>query len=129
MCLALNAGLGAVISTQNLFAVKASIDDGVLVICTGSKLKFIDAERYYVTGDIVEISQSSDSPNDDSHKSKKCIICSVYDHSHSLLSALSTFVIHYVRSSISSATKELLPFIQLQFLRPLLRAPPHLIQH
>lgn len=129
ICLALHAGLSTIVSAQHLQSLKATLSDNILVICTGSKLKYIDAVPYYTTGEIVEVSQSSDSPNDDSLITKSCIISHAQDNSYSYLSFFATFSSQFITDTSLWRIDNNFPVAALAFIRPLLRAPPHIIQY
>lgn len=124
IALALQAGLGGLFAAQKLDSINATLGDDVLVICTGTQLKYIDAIEYYGSGNIVEIQNPTDSPNDTDQNASNCIVCQAQDIQASLFLLAQQWVISTVSSVQQSIKPPIFSVVRSRFLLPTLRAPP-----
>lgn len=124
IALALQAGLGGLFAAQKLDSINATLGDDVLVICTGTQLKYIDAVEYYSSGNIVEIQNPTDSPNDTDQNASNCIVCQAQDIQASLFLLAQQWVISTVSSVQQSIKAPTFSVVRSRFLLPILRAPP-----
>ncbi len=124
IALALQAGLGGLFAAQKLDSISATLGDDVLVICTGTQLKYIDAIEYYGSGNIVEIQNPTDSPNDTDQNASNCIVCQAQDIQASLFLLVQQWFISTVSSEQKSIKAPSFSVVRSRFLLPILRAPP-----
>ncbi|MBE1286241.1 MAG: hypothetical protein GJ671_00780 [Alteromonadaceae bacterium] len=124
IALALQAGLGGLFAAQKLDSINATLGDDVLVICTGTQLKYIDAIEYYGSGNIVEIQNPTDSPNDTDPNASNCIVFQAQDIQASLFLMAQQWVISTVSSVQQSIKPPIFSVVRSRFLLPILRAPP-----
>lgn len=124
IALALQAGLGGLFAAQKLDSINSTLSDDVLVICTGTQLKYIDAIEYYGSGNIVEIQNPTDSPNDTDQNASNCIVCQAQDIQASLFLMAQQWFISTVSSEQQSIKAPIFSVVRSRFLLPILRAPP-----
>lgn len=124
IALALQAGLGGLFAAQKLDSINATLSDDVLVICTGTQLKYIDAIEYNGSGKIVEIQNPTDSPDDTDQNASNCIVCQFQDIQASLFLLAQQWVISTVSSEQQSIKAPIFSVVRSRFLLPILRAPP-----
>lgn len=124
IALALQAGLGGLFAAQKLDSINATLSDDVLVICTGTQLKYIDAIEYNGSGKIVEIQNPTDSPDDTDQNASNCIVCQSQDIQASLFLLAQQWVISTVSSEQQSIKAPIFSVVRSRFLLPILRAPP-----
>jgi hypothetical protein len=124
IALALQAGLGGLFAAQKLDSISATLGDDVLVICTGTQLKYIDAIEYYGSGNIVEIQNPTDSPNDTDQNASNCIVCQAQDIQASLFLLAQQWFISTVSSEQQLIKAPIFSVVRSRFLLPILRAPP-----
>lgn len=124
IALALQAGLGGLFAAQKLDSINATLSDDVLVICTGTQLKYIDAIEYNGSGKIVEIQNPTDSPDDTDQNASNCIVCQFQDIHASLFLLAQQWVISTVSSEQQSIKAPIFSVVRSRFLLPILRAPP-----
>ena len=124
IALALQAGLGGLFAAQKLDSINATLSDDVLVICTGTQLKYIDAIEYYGSGNIVEIQNPTDSPNETDQNASNCIVCQAQEIQASLFLLAQQWVVTAASSVQQSMEPPTFSVVRSRFLLPILRAPP-----
>ena len=63
LSLVLNQGLSVLASSAAMAKMQAYADENTLAICTGKSVKWISADIFYQTGEVIELSAQTDIPD------------------------------------------------------------------
>ena len=63
LSLVLNQGLSVFASSAAMAKMQAYADENTLAICTGKSVKWISADIFYQTGEVIELSAQTDIPD------------------------------------------------------------------
>lgn len=122
LLLALQSALSNVVSGHNLRMLNAQQQQNVLVICTGTSTKWIDSQRYFETGQIIEVEQPSEVSSIDMNLA--CYNSILFEH-NTAHDIVAKFLVSFL-----PLQEQVLPAFahvtlsHANFLLPLLRAPP-----
>jgi hypothetical protein len=121
--LAFNQGLGLASSSTAMAAMQSLATDDVLAICTGKSVKWISAEVYFSSGEVLEVDAPNAAP-ENLHEAS-CVLAQLSDQPNSLENSYSLSVkpvghehlfVGLFRSAITSSKSV-----------NLARAPPHFL--
>jgi hypothetical protein len=119
--LAFNQGLGLASSSTAMSATQSLASDDVLAICTGKSVKWISAEVYFTSGELVEVEAPEASP-ENLHEAS-CVLAQLSDLPNTLENT-------YTLSVTLAGHEQILYTLVCRFCTSiqsvnLARAPPH----
>jgi hypothetical protein len=81
LSLVLNQGLSVLASSAAMAKMQAYADENTLAICTGKSVKWISADIFYQTGEVIELSAQTDIPADtpDTLHEVTCVLAQLGD--------------------------------------------------
>ena len=121
--LAFNQGLGLASSSTAMAAMQSLASDDVLAICTGKSVKWISAEVYFASGEVLEVDAPTAAP-ENLHETS-CVLAQLSDlpntlENHYSLSVKTVGHEHiFLSLSRGAATRSLSVHLA--------RAPPHFL--
>lgn len=114
--------LATSVATNKIHAINSDKNNHVMVVCTGSSVKFFNKAIYFATGELIEL-DGTELPVDTT-LSTDCPLIYVIDQKNAALFFSSTALLISQRYSyISRVFHDLTP-LRLRFLLPTLRGPP-----